>query len=235
MSILSTITAFLSDGSLSGSRSDVILSGAGERIVFPVPVTEFTMQEKNNNSIVNINNVGDINMIGKKALGEIQISSFFPSRAYTFCASNPYKPYGYVSKIKKMATSGSPLRIIMSNTSVNMPCLIESFEYGEKDGTCDVYFTLSLKEYVYLAGQIDDTQINAQTGLKDRPRSTLDRIREVKVYPGDSIMDVVARGVGQNLNYGESSTKLSEFAKIAKTKKVKPGNILGVTGVLFDD
>lgn len=235
MSILSTISAFLNDSSLSGTRSNIILSGAGERISFPVPVTEFNMQEKNNNSVVNINNIGDINVIGKKSLNEIQVSSFFPAQAYTFCNSNPGKPYGYVSKIERMMKSGKPLRIIMTNTSVNMPCLIESFEYGEKDGTCDVYFTIGLKEYVFLAGQIDDTQINDVTGLKDRPRTALDRIRAINVYPGDDVMDVVARGVGQNLNFGESSTKLSEFVQLSKTKKVKAGNILGVTGVLFDD
>ena len=235
MSILSTISALLGDNSLSGSRSDIILTGAGERIAFPVPVTQFSMQEKNNNTVVNINNIGDINLIGKKGLSEIKIDSFFPSQAYTFCTSNPDKPYGYVSKIKKMMVSGKPLRIILTNTSVNIPCLIESFDYGERDGTSDIYFSLSLKEYVFLAGQIDDTQINLNTGLKDRPRSTLERIRSVKVYPGDDVMDVVARGVGQNLNYGESSNKLTEYARLSKLGRVKSGNILGVTGVLFDD
>jgi len=45
-----------------------------------------------------------------------------------------------------------------------MPVSIESFNYGEDDGTGDVNFTLSLKEYVILTYSVPEKKTNASSG-----------------------------------------------------------------------
>lgn len=37
--------------------------------------------------------------------------------------------------------------MVLTNTPINDLFSIETFEYGERDGTRDVYFTLNLKQY----------------------------------------------------------------------------------------
>ena len=39
------------------------------------------------------------------------------------------------------------LHLTMTNTPVNMDCTIESFTWGENDGSKDINFTLEFKEY----------------------------------------------------------------------------------------
>ena len=40
-----------------------------------------------------------------------------------------------------------PIRLIMSNTPINMLVTIENFEPGLQDGSGDVYYSLALSEF----------------------------------------------------------------------------------------
>ncbi len=65
---------------------------------------------------------------------------------------------------------GLILRYIITETDVNMEVIIESFKHGKQDGTNDVYFTLSLKEYKRI--QIPKVSINNDerlSSVKDVP------------------------------------------------------------------
>ena len=39
------------------------------------------------------------------------------------------------------------VKLIITGTPINFRCTIESFEWGEEDGTGDITYTLTLKEY----------------------------------------------------------------------------------------
>lgn len=114
---------------------------------FPVNPSEFTVTVSSNNTVVNVVNIGDINLIGNTGLREISLSSFFPAKNYNFSNNaDRKKPLSYVKLIEKWRTSGEPIRIIITGV-LNMQCTIESFSYSEQDATGDIYFTISLKEY----------------------------------------------------------------------------------------
>ena len=55
-------------------------------------------------------------------------------------------PLTLVEQIEKWRNSENPCRVVIGRV-LNMECTIESFYVGEQDGTGDIYFTLSLKEY----------------------------------------------------------------------------------------
>lgn len=150
----------------SGSIS---LSCRGSSIKLPVTPEEFFCSVSNKNGTVNINNDGDYNMIGMTGLKSISLSSFFPAQYYSFCVCTPKEPSEYVETIEAWRTSGYPVTIVITGTSINLDCLIESFTYGYKDGTEDIYYTLSLKEYRYIQGVAAD-KIDGITGLKTRPK-----------------------------------------------------------------
>ncbi len=40
-----------------------------------------------------------------------------------------------------------PIRLIITDTPINMACTIRNIEYGEQDGSRDVYYTLALEEF----------------------------------------------------------------------------------------
>jgi nucleoid-associated protein YgaU len=118
----------------------------------PVPPPSFNISKGTIVQTINVNSVGEIAVIGKSQLATIQIDSFFPKQQYSFCQYKSFpEPYECANMIEKWKNSGRPIRLMITNTNVNLACCIENFSYGEKDGSGDVYFTLSLKEYRFLS------------------------------------------------------------------------------------
>lgn len=113
----------------------------------PVKPSDFTVTVTHRNTVVNVISVGDVNLIGKTGLREISLSSFFPAKDYNFSNNSGRKePTAYVKALEEWRNSGEPIRVIITGI-LNMEATIESFSYGEKDATGDIYYTCYLKEY----------------------------------------------------------------------------------------
>ena len=117
----------------------------------PVPPSSYSLKSGNNNSVINVESVGEVNILGDSKLSEISFESFFPAQEYNFCAySNIPTPFECVAQIESWRKSKKPIRVILTDTDINDLFSIETFEYSEKDGTGDIYFTLTLKQYKVL-------------------------------------------------------------------------------------
>ena len=114
----------------------------------PVLPPEYTVQSAQNNTVVNVVSLGDVVLKGKRGLRSISFSSFFPMRYdASYCAfTGIKKPKAYVELIESMKRAGA-VKLIITGTSINFRCTIESFEWGENDGTGDIDYTLTLQEY----------------------------------------------------------------------------------------
>lgn len=235
MSLLSSLLSNLSASEQSGNAPPkVYLQNNGTRLQFPIPPGSFDVNVKQNNSVVNINNIGELNMIGKTGLITMNFSSFFPAQQYSFCQCTPNEPYDYVKTIDAWRTSGRPCRFIMTGTPINYAVTIDDFTWGEHDGTGDVYFVLSFREYRFVGGAKDSTQVNEVTGLKDRKDSSFieQSFENITVYPADSIGDVVGRAIKRTANTGSNDNNvLSAYKKIAKSGGIKAGDIITYTAV----
>ena len=118
-----------------------------------LPVTPFfDLSKPKNNQTLNLYGFGDINVPGNRGLKSMEISSFFPHAGhnYSFCPQNTDDPYNYCRLIDKRLTDKYPIRIIFTNTTINIAMMIENFSYGESDRTRDVYYKLSLREYRFV-------------------------------------------------------------------------------------
>lgn len=117
----------------------------------PVPPSSYSLKLSNNNTVVNVESIGEVNILGDSKLSEISFESFFPAQEYSFCVySDIPSPYECVAQIEKWRKKKKPIRVVLTHTDINDLFSIESFEYGEKDGTGDVYFTIALKQYKVL-------------------------------------------------------------------------------------
>lgn len=115
---------------------------------FVVLPPEYELTSESNNTQVVINSLGEINLLGKRKLKTVSFSSFFPKQYNSsYCDYKNFPaPKESVKKIEKMKNKGV-LHLAMTNTPVNMDCTIESFVWGENDGSKDINFTLEFKEY----------------------------------------------------------------------------------------
>lgn len=229
MSFVSSLFNSITSANGAGAP-EMYLMNNGSSLQFPVGPKKFGAQYQQNNQVININNIGELNMLGKKGLAHVQLESFFPNQAYEFCSCTPETPYSYVNTIKTWKESGRPCRFVVSGISaLNFPVSIDRFEWWEEDGTGDVYFSLAMAEYIFVGSAIDTTQQSDLTGLKDRTdiSTAVKVLQSVKTYPGDSVGDVVGRLIGTTAAMGASdTTKMALYAKLIKNGGINTGDII---------
>lgn len=223
MNILKTLTGFL-----GGDKGLVTLSCNGAVLSFPVDPSEFQCTVKNKNTVINIINAGDYNMIGKTGLKSLTVSSFFPAQKYNF---NNYsattRPYTSVQLVESWRTSGTPCKVSVAATPISFDCLIESFDYGEHDGSGDVYFTIALTEYRY--PQTMSTSADALTGLLGRKPSYLERTGyefAKKIISGESPKEAACEAVRAGGLTKEQSGYLTTYENICRGGGLHVGDIL---------
>lgn len=160
-------------------------------IALPVPPETFELSVTTNNDVVKIQSAGELNMIGTTGLKTITISSFLPAVDYTF--TDAVDCYNIVEQIEELRTSQKPTHLSILGTNVDMDVLINSFTYGERDITEDIYFTLELKEYRELASILDT--INQNTGLKDK-KSWLENVASnFSIKKGGNLFDSLTTAI----------------------------------------
>ena len=86
---------------------EIYLKQGKKKFRFAVLPQEYEITSESNNTQVNINGFGEINLLGKRKLKTVSFSSFFPKREESYCeyASFP-SPKASVKKIEKMKKKG---------------------------------------------------------------------------------------------------------------------------------
>ena len=249
---MSTSSSVLSGvfGALGGASGDgciFTLKSGGISVDFPVSPPDFEVVNSYNNSSVNINNIGEINMLGKRGLATLKFSSFFPAQEYAWLTSGGGlsgllsggikgmmgkssvvgAPYEYVAKIKQMAELSQPCTISITGTDVSLPVTIDEFTYKEQDGSGDVYFSLALKEYRYIAPQSEQT--NSTTGLNGRTAQKLNE-KQTTVAKGIHNLDAARRAFQGTSNIAMQGVRvLGTFKAMVKSGGIPAGTVLKVT------
>lgn len=117
-----------------------------DSIQIPILPASFSVGSSVGHQTVNIQTKGDVTILGKRGLDTIEFSSFFPAKDYPFAAyPKDRAPYEYVKKIKKWLEKA--VRLTITGANVNAEYTIQSFSYGEPDGTGDIEYSISLQEY----------------------------------------------------------------------------------------
>lgn len=208
---------------------EIWLNNEEDKIRFPILPPSFEVATSQNNTSENVHRKGEVNLLGEKALETIEISSFFPSKEYPFCQYIGFdtNPYYYVEKIKRWKEKKvTPRLIITGNSNINMLVSIESFRYGEQDGSGDVSFSLELKEYVALKYTDKKKKTNTSNGKKVKKKNTKatskKSTRSVKtetyiVKEKDTLCSIAKKKTGKSSNwkkiYQKNKTVIEKAAK----------------------
>ena len=196
-----------------------IKQNEGGELQLPVKPADFNVTVAHRNTVVNVIQLGDINLLGKTGLREVSLSSFFPDRAYNFSINSASKePIECVNQIEKWRNSGKPVRVIITDV-LNMEATIESFTWGERDGTGDIYYTMALKEYKKIKNKKSTATISA---VPETTRETKDPDSNAgttyTVKEGDSLWAISKKYYGDGSQY----TKIYE----ANKDKIRDPNLI---------
>lgn len=204
---------------------EVWLTHKGERL--RLPITPFyNIEEPQNNNTETLNEVGTINLKGKKGLKTLTIESFFPSKDYYFLESSDVilDPFYYDNKIRNWANAKEPIRLIITETPHNFEVLIDSYTSGEQDGTGDLYYSLALSEYVRIeATEYEPPVINRTIKAKDIKRFAgvvLPTMALLTVGKYDTVWSIGKKLTGNGKN-GKQLLKQSGLKKPISGKVIK--------------
>lgn len=212
------------------------LKGGGSRIRIPVVPAEYTVTSEQDNTSVTVCNLGEVTLRGKRKLQQISFSSFFP-RQYDsgYCDVRSKSPITMVKKVEKMKRAGS-VKLIITGV-LSMKVTIESFEWGENDGTGDISYTLSMKEYrtVSIPASVLVKEQPAQpaaagsdggTSRRDQPETTGTQSYTVK--SGDSL-SAIARKLTGSTNW-QTIYEQNKAVIGSNPNMIKPGQVLTIPG-----
>lgn len=118
-----------------------------EVIKLPVVPNEVMVSSPQKNEVFESISLGELKLIGFKGLKTLSLSSFFPVKKYPFLRDDTYKGFEYVNKIEKWRELQKPMRLMVTDTNINMPITIDSFDYGVRDGSGDVYYSMAISEF----------------------------------------------------------------------------------------
>jgi nucleoid-associated protein YgaU len=180
-------------------------NNGAETLWLPVNPESISVSSTHGYEDIEVSNVGEYTILGNSRLKEIVISSFFPRDCHgSYCNySDLPDPWETAAQVEGWQRSGRPIRFIMTGTDVNLAVTIRSFEYEERGGEPgDVYFTLSMKEHVFIAAAKKSSPASVSGSATvvmpkllssaQRP-ATVNKIASYTVKSGDSLFKIAAK------------------------------------------
>lgn len=188
------------EGGAGSSRRTFTLTCEGEKFTLPVTPWQYNVSSGQMNKVVSITQVGEALIFSNPKLRTLKFGCFFPSlhHEYPFVVGDEKEPADCISLLTKWKESKKPVRVVISDSPVNMSMAIMNIEYREQEGTRDVYYTLELTEYkdLTIKDANENKKVEETTGLKERP-SDKPQATVAKVSQGSDILDTAKKTYGQ--------------------------------------
>lgn len=188
-------------------------------LILPITPPEFEVSHGINIETINIHTIGDVILPGYGTLSTIKIDCILPAHKYPFNQSGAkITPYNYIKKFRAWCDNHTVLRFVVSGTAVNVQILITDITYRERDGTGDVYATISMREYRKLTVVQTKKTGNTTRGTeKSKPGAD-----KYTIKSGDTLSAICRK------HYGDSSL----YSGLAKYNGIKNPNLFYVGNTL---
>ena len=144
----------------AGAMSINVTRADGSVIQLPINPPSFDVSTGMNHQTVTVGSLGEVLLTGKKKIKEVSFSSLFPAQAYSFCRWTPQPPAAYISAFEDIEAKAEIVTLAITVYGLVMRCVIDKFNHGNQDGSGDITYSITFKEYVNTAAT------RAQLGTK---------------------------------------------------------------------
>lgn len=201
---------------------DIFLSVNNRADILKIPVlpAQFTITKPQGLQTFETISTGELQLIGAPKLKGISIESFFPVRDYPYLRDRSMKGQEYVYKIDTWIQQKLPIRLIITDTPINMVVAVKNFEYTIKtDG--DLWYTLELEQFNLLGYENPEA---AEEGLTMTQYEELKKTAEYQ----QGIIDELANPY----QYNNVDENMPEWARDAVSAAIRRGVLQGDGGGL---
>ena len=197
---------------------DIYLSVNNRADILKIPVLppSFTISKPQSLTAFETVSQGELQLIGSPKLKSISISSFFPVRDYPYLRDTSMKGWEYVYKIDTWIEQKLPIRLIITDTPINMAVAVKDFKYTIKtDG--DLWYTLELEEFNLLGWE------NPQSDEEDEiDMEELNKLKEQVEY----LLGII-EPLAHPIIYNYIDENMPEWARESVQKLVDKGGLSG--------
>ena len=195
----------------------------GKEVVLPITPESFTIDHGNHIETVNLHTVGDYHLPSGRTLFTCKISGMLPRQQYPFVfAGSSLNPYEYIYFFELTSDKKQVCRFAISDTPTIADVYIENFQYGEKDGTNDVYYTITLRRHMPVkAVQSTDSTSSEITNTRTTPLN-IATPQQYTIQRGDTLWSLCKKFYGDPLLY----PKLAKANNIPNPDLIYDGNTL---------
>ena len=123
----------------------------GVRYILPVNPGEIQINRSTKNNVTEVVKLGEINILGGRALLDASFSSIFPknhSAGYVNKNAKKYTPEKWTQIIDDAKINKKRVRLIVTDCGINFLSAIENFSWSISDSTGDINYSIDLKEYI---------------------------------------------------------------------------------------
>lgn len=165
-------------------------------------------------------------LIGSPKLKSISISSFFPARDYPYLRDTSMKGWENVYKIDTWISQKLPIRLIITDTPINMAAAVKNFDYTIKtDG--DLWYKRDLEEFNLLSYE------NPHEDGEEIDMEELNKLKEQVTY-----LVGLVETLANPFIYNYVDDNMPEWVRSSVQKAIDKGVLSGTGGGLdlrYDD
>ncbi|MEF2964914.1 LysM peptidoglycan-binding domain-containing protein [Paenibacillus sp. M1] len=181
-----------------------LIDAAGKDFLFPVNPEEITISRQKSLETVNIMSLGEYDFPSGEKVKEIAFSSFFPAvydASYCKYSEIP-DPQEAMNELTRMMNSITPVRLIISETAVNVLVTISAHNTTFKGGEPgDVYFDLTARTWRDMKVHTNAAAAQtAQTAQPSRP-DTKPKPKTYTVKSGDTLSKIAKLELGSSAKW----------------------------------
>lgn len=204
-------------------RKILFMTETGQEITLPVTPATYTVCKGKQVQTVDVYTLGAYTVPTTDARESIDLEVCLPSSNRSYCVQYTEQSV-MLAWLLQQIESRAKLRFIVSGTSVNLPVYLTNLEYGEKDGTNDIYGTLTLQPYVTLAAPTVETLTTTakSTAREETPQQTSATTYTVK--DGDNLWNICRKYYGD----GSLCYKLAAYNGIKNANLIYAGQVLKI-------
>lgn len=227
---LNVLSAFFNGMNFVNTRRQILVKSEqfGE-VIIPVTPEKYQMTGGQKNKVVDITRVGEAIIFGMPKARTLTFSSFFPdlNHGYPFTVDDTKSPSELVEYFTKVKEARKPVRVIITDSPVNLMMGLMSFNYFEKDGTRDIYYELSFTEYkdLNIPSANNNKPVDEKTGLKKRPEGDTPKKVIWQKKAGD-FLDATKKAYG-DYNHWRRVAKSNNLGSLVINNAGRIGRMVG--------
>lgn len=227
---LNVLSAILNGMNMVSTRRQILVKSEqfGE-VIIPVTPAKYQLSSGQKNKVVDITRVGEAVIFGMPKARTLTFSSFFPAQTheYPFTVDDSKSPAELVEYFTKVKEARKPVRVIITDSPVNLMMGLMGFNYFEKDGTRDIYYELSFTEYkdLNIPAANNTKPVDENTGLKKRPEGDTPKKVTWQKKAGD-FLDATKKAYG-DYNHWRRVVKSNNLGSLVINNAGRIGKILG--------